>query len=172
MDVGLALEEILQLFQEIDQIVLHKLLIKLQKLRVIKLVGFDNIRYISSEYLGKWQPLSAVGSKKRLEPRFWYNLDGTINNVIYTAACHSIIGILIQRPGIDVKHLFEKLHLVFGRVDLEVLLQDLVNMKIIDRQYVPKHQRSTGLFDGLFIPSPNIGFDCCFVPLPDWVNKL
>ena len=159
--------------RDLDEVLLYNLILKMTLENVIKCVGFETVRYVIPEHHSHWLPLSAVGSEVRIEPRVWNHLDGSVNNVIFKAACSALMGILIQKPGISEQHLYERLSLILCRAELEILLQNLVGRKAVRREFVAKPKNYNGFLEGLFEESTRkINYERCYIPLPDWYNKL
>ncbi|XP_071959763.1 general transcription factor 3C polypeptide 1-like [Antedon mediterranea] len=71
-------------------------------------------------------------------PRQWYSMGGEVENVELTRLLQKIGLIVISKPGIPEKHIFDQLHLVLSPVECREILQMLQQAGCITRHEIPK----------------------------------
>jgi hypothetical protein len=129
---------------------------QLVKAKMISRVGFDEIRYVSPEFVSAWQMnLPFENNELQYLPRLWTSPSGTKSDSIYRTCFDSVLSRIVVQPGVSKVSLINKddllamVSVVFSRVDLEMILEDMIQKGTIEERIYQK-QKCTSFVDGLF----------------------
>ncbi|KAI8899877.1 hypothetical protein BC833DRAFT_331454 [Globomyces pollinis-pini] len=159
-------------------------------------VGFSHHRYVLKKYQIYWcfqnreenSDSSTKGiveySSTSLDLKIWNDVYGRKMDHIYKACLAMVLGFIVKSPGIFESNLYCSVMGVTNRVELTVLLDDLVKRKAISCKRYAINAEVNGLLDHLFVsdnePLIELKLDTprssesisSYTTLPNWYLKF
>ncbi|KAI8922630.1 hypothetical protein BC831DRAFT_475011 [Entophlyctis helioformis] len=124
----------------------------------------------------------AMESPKTFPARLWYGTEGSKLDGVFLACLESVLGIIVEKPGIYESRIHRAVSHVMTRVELREALEELVARGACRRDRYKLGRPLTSAFDGLFSPTTTsehlltpiddkyFGSDCvsAYFPTMDW----
>ncbi|KAI8888680.1 hypothetical protein K501DRAFT_240304 [Backusella circina FSU 941] len=157
------------------------------------LVGTNIERYVLtiSRYINSWTILKDASTNSKsievplfqnliaIRPSLWTDINGDTTEVIFRDCCRTIIGWIMNKPGITAAALHRFLSNFMNRVELSRILKWLVDQKAIKSVSVcQKSNGKIGLFEktrlSRVVKSPQFkrNIETSYWVLPGYYNKL
>ena len=137
---------------------------------LVNKVGFNDIRYVSARFVAQWRLKlkredieSTVTTKEQqtsnneaisngaLVPAIsWMSLDGKRIDRMYYVYLTSIMGRIVQKPGIYESRLYRFVSPTVTRIEFQLILDDLVRRGACHRECYKKPNKEESFFSCLF----------------------
>ncbi|KAI8899876.1 hypothetical protein BC833DRAFT_563738 [Globomyces pollinis-pini] len=103
-----------------------------------------------------------------MEARMWNDIHGDMIKPIYRACLETVLGIIVNNPGIMESKIYDRVSCILTRVELRIVLDELVSRGACFSEAYVLSDKNTGLLDDLFDdPRPMLSK---YESIPDDVN--